>query len=399
MDFAPMNLNWDNSKSHIFINPAYSKDQSDLFRKVLDNAGEKWPAHFWFSTSGSSALKWVGLSKKALLASAASVNTHLESNKDDIWVNPLPIFHVGGLSIEARSFLSGAKVCDYRKAYPGKWSSAEFYDYLLMAKGTLTSLVPAQLHDLIELKKSSPSSLRGVIIGGGALHPVLYERGVELGWPLLPSYGLTECASQVATASLNSWKGQNYPSLKMLPHLEGKIEEGRFWFSGFSLLSAYAHIEGKTITFSDPKVEGWLKTEDRGAIQKNRTIEVWGRVDAVCKIGGENVDLSRLEGILQTLCYKLSFPGEATLLAVSDSRLGHMIQLAVSSPNNNKVESLVQEFQKSVLPFEKIRKIHFLKELPRSPLGKILKQELIQLIFNKDAQLEEASHDKSIRQS
>ena len=40
--------------------------------------------------------------------------------------------------------------------------------------------------------------------GGGALDPSLYKQARDLGWPLLPSYGLTECGSQVATASLSS---------------------------------------------------------------------------------------------------------------------------------------------------------------------------------------------------
>ncbi len=69
---------------------------------------------------------------------------------------------------------------------------------------TLTSLVPTQVHDLVQCALACPPSLRAVVVGGAELDPVLGERARELGWPVLQSYGMTEAASQVATASLAS---------------------------------------------------------------------------------------------------------------------------------------------------------------------------------------------------
>ena len=145
-------------------------------------------------------------------------------------MHSLPDFHVGGLGIWARAYLSGAAVVDFKQAHPGKWQSQAFYQYIQQVKGTLSALVPAQIYDLAALECPAPSSLRAVIVGGGALLPGLYERAVALGWPLLPSYGLTECGSQVATAALESWQ-QKEPSLQLLPHLKGCEQKGCLSFA------------------------------------------------------------------------------------------------------------------------------------------------------------------------
>ena len=372
-----MNLSWDDSKSYLLLNPSYPKSEQERFNRILKMA-QAWPGHIWLSTSGSSVQKWVGLSKQALLISAQAVNQHLNSDKDDRWVNALPFFHVGGLGIWARAYLSGAKVYDFRQHHPGKWQAEEFYRYMQQVQGTLSALVPTQLHDLLALGQRPPTSLRALIIGGGTLLPHLYEKAVDLGWPVLPSYGLTECASQVATASLDSWWQKN-PTLQLLSHIQACEREGRLCFAGASLLSTYAYLHNQDVQFVDPKIQGWLVSEDRGAVQQGE-LTIWGRSDAIVKVGGENVDLTHLESHLETLRLQMAVEAELTLIAMPDTRLGHSIHLVSNCLNQESIAPLIETFQHRVLPFERIRKIHFLSQFPRSPLGKILKNALIDLL-------------------
>lgn len=378
MDFFTMNISWDNSQSYLLLNPSYSKSEQERFNKIL-KAAQAWPGHIWLSTSGSSVQKWVGLSKQAILVSAQAVNQHLNSGKEDRWVNALPFFHVGGLGVWARAYLSGAKVYDFRQEYSGKWQAEAFYGYIQQVEGTLSALVPAQLHDLISLGKQAPPSMRALIIGGGVLIPSLYEKAVALGWPVLPSYGLSECASQVATAALDSWRQNQRPSLQVLSHLQVCVREERLCFAGPSLFSIYAYLDDQEIRFVDPKVEGWFISEDRGTIQDGQ-LNILGRADAILKVGGENVDLARLENHLQALRFQMKIEAEVTLIAMPDTRLGYCIHLASNSLNEEKITSLVERFQESVLPFERIRKIYLVPQLPRSSIGKILKSELMHLV-------------------
>ncbi|MBA2369494.1 MAG: AMP-binding protein [Candidatus Protochlamydia sp.] len=373
-------INWSDTQSYVLCNPAYSQEKKDHYQKLLEVASDL-KGHIWFATSGSTVQKWVGLSKKALLASAEGVNQHLDSNSTDIWLKALPDFHVGGLGIWSRAYLSGATLIDYRLARPGKWKGCEFFTCLENTNATLTSLVPAQLYDLALLGRPPPTTLRAVIIGGGALIPELYKKAVDLGWPILPSYGLTECASSVATAILGSWENKDSaPVLKILNHADVKSEEGRLRIKSSSLLSAYAIFEKEEIYLKDPKVNGWFQSEDRGEVNSG-FIAILGRLDGLVKIGGENVDMARLEALFSALYMQSDCKEDYALVSMPDARLGQRLILAIASEEQSTGFKLaIERFQASVLPFEEIRQVCLIPSIPRSPLSKVSRPELIKIL-------------------
>lgn len=329
-----MEIDWLSTQSHVLLNPRMPADE----RRRLESFVVDLPGHVWLSTSGTTgALKLTALSKRALLASAAAVNRHLQSEAKDVWLCMLPTFHVGGLGIHARAFLSGARVVD------GGWDGV-----------TLASVVPAQVSDLVRDRIAPPRSLRAVVVGGGALSEELDRAARALGWPLLPSYGLTECCSQVATATLESRE------LVLLDHVQARIEsDGRLALRSEALLTGYASEAG----FVDPKVDGWFITEDIAALD-GRVLRVEGRRGDFVKIGGESVDLSRLDRILAEL------GADAAVFTVPDERLGHVIALAVASGD---AEAVVAAFNARVFPFERVRRIVRVAEIPRTPLGKVMR--------------------------
>lgn len=345
---APLVLDWASDETHLLLNPRMPlEEQTRLLSFVID-----LPAHVWVATSGSTgALKLTALSKTAMLASAAAVNRHLNATADDVWACVLPEFHVGGLGIHARAFLVGATVVRM------PWDPRLFAGY---AATTLASLVPAQVSDLVQARLSPPPALRAIVVGGGALAPVLYKDARALGWPVLPSYGMTETCSQIATATLSG------PELVLLDHVEVRTEEdGRLAVRGASLLTGYGTEQG----FVDPRnADGWLITEDLGSIE-GRTLRIEGRRGDFVKIGGESVDLARLDAILAAIA------GEhAAVLAVPDERLGQVIHLAIDPTVD--AEQIRVAFAERVLPFERPRAVYRVEEIPRSALGKLMRSEL-----------------------
>lgn len=382
---------------------------AELAQTLLQAAKEgaqQLEGHFFLMSSGTTArgipdLKWVALSHQAVLNSAQAVNDHLEAVAKDRWLHALPDFHVGGLGIWARSFLSGAKVVAV-ESQSGKWSAPLFYASLESEGITLTSLVPAQLYDLVQLKLKSPRTLRAVLLGGGSLSLALYQAALALGWPVLPTYGMTEAASQVATAALSSLSSvlrggevarlapleegivaaAALPPLKILPHLEAEREpSGLLKLVGSSLLSGYIYTDVATgvASFHDPKVDGWLLTQDLVELQAQE-LKVLGRRGDFIKIGGENVELSRLRGLLEALKVKAGFVGELELIAMPDRRLGHVIFLlgdqwpadrGGESELIRQVINIIKDFNNQVLGFERIRQWHHLNPLPRTAIGKL----------------------------
>lgn len=344
-------IDWMGDGSHVLLNPRMPPGD----RTRLRSFAIELPRHVWVATSGTTgALKLTALSKQALLASAAAVNRHVASTANDVWCRVLPAFHVGGLGILARAFVSGADVVSIA------WDAPAF---AAQDRMTLSALVPAQVSDLVALGLRPPRRLRSVIVGGGALAPDLYRDGRELGWPLLPSYGMTETCSQVATATLDS------PELVLLDHVEARTEpDDRLAFRGASLLTGYGTGRG----FVDPKIDGWFATEDLGSVA-GRVLRVEGRRGDFIKIGGESVDLARLDAVLASIA-----GAHAAVVAVRDPRLGHVIHLAIERPVD--ADEVVAVFNARVHPFERAREVHRVDRIPRTPLGKLLRHELIQVI-------------------
>jgi len=368
-------VKWHSEESQVFYNPRLSAAEIDEAKTLIDEFSEL-KNHIWIATSGSTSLKWAALSKTAVLTSASAVNAHLRCTKKDVWLTPLPIFHVGGLGVFARSHLCGFTVKDISNL---KWDPVNFLKIAEDCQATLSALVPAQIYDLLSLGLKAPVSFRGIIIGGAGLSPDIYSKAINLGWPLLPSYGLTECSSQVATAEIESIGKGRFPLLKVLSHVDVSIDPDEFiCLDSASLLSGYAFKANGKWEFSDPKINGVYRSEDRGSM-KNGYLEVKGRNADFVKIGGEAVNMSRLEHLFQLSKLELNFKCETAIVAMPDARLGHAVHLAATQLVPN---ALIDHFHKKVMPYEKIRKIHVLEALPKTALGKLIKSDLIKLIVN-----------------
>lgn len=365
-------MDWLSKETEILLNPKMPK-------KLMENAlcrlprGQEFSGHIWLATSGSTknygeAAKFVALSKEAFLSSAKAVNWHLNASSKDVWLNALPSFHVGGLGVYARAFLAKSAIA----SFDGKWSACDYYDLLIKSKATLASLVPTQLYDLIFHSFKAPKTLRAVVIGGGQLSEELKEKAKMLDWPVLPSYGMTEAASQIATACLEG-SASNSSDLKILNHIEVCInKEGFIALRGPSLLSFYCYLSETSASIVDPKSsDGWFVSQDFGKKQGDILVPL-GRSQDFIKIGGESVDVGHLNRLLNDIKIRKAFKLDVAIVPVAEERLGHELHLMVAGDSEREVACLLDIFHCMVMPFEKIKAIHYVKELPRSPLGKLL---------------------------
>jgi o-succinylbenzoate---CoA ligase len=392
---AGFSVDWESSRTLVLANPEWARRDSTA--GAIVRLLPELDAHVWVSTSGTSGsspgkTRWVALSKAAFLASARAVNVHLEATASDVWAHALPLFHVGGLGILARAHLSGARVVP---AIETRWDPAAFCERVGASGATLSALVPSQIHDLVHARLASPASLRAIVVGGARLEPPLYRAAAQLGWRCLPSYGLTETCSQVATASLASMALPRYPdALPVLSHAElSADEEGRLSIRAASLLTCYADLEDSATRVRDPKQGGWLPTEDLGRVAGG-AVEVLGRATDSVKVLGEMVSLTSVEARAWQWAEGRGLRGAAgfdlAVVAVPDDRLGHEIVLAIAGgagvcPSGPDLEASIGSFCRDVLlPFERIRRIAMVDEIPRTPLGKAKRQLLAEVVGRRD---------------
>ena len=369
-----MSIAWHSEDNELFLNPRLPLETSERYLRAWQAHTQDLRGQIGIATSGSTGEmgRLILLSKSAILASAAAVNQRLQSNHRDVWLKTLPSFHVGGLGILARAHLSGARVVEVSDR---RWDPAVFHADLVACNATQVSLVPTQLFDLVQANLAAPKSVRAVVIGGGACADDLLRRAHALGWPALPSYGMTECCSQIATAL-----SPNDSRMVPLPHVLVRIGEGeRIEIRSASLLTGQIVFSKEGERFEDPKLDGWFAAEDRGRLLPDGGLEVLGRTTDFVKIGGEGVVISRLETRLEEIKLALGYRFDAAILSVGDERLGSRIDL-VTNDSGPETDRLVARFNESVLPFERIRRVHHLNEIPRSPLGKLLRGPALSLV-------------------
>lgn len=363
---AVKNINWEDQQTHIFLNPRWPSEEVKHLTDLAQSL--KLSSHIWIASSGSQNKKLIALSKKAFLVSGQAVNKHLEAHSKDKWVNALPSFHVGGLSIYARATLTQSSV-----VHLNNWSPHAYVQLLEKEKATLSALVPTQVYDLVHVQFRAPKTVRAVIVGGAQLPPALYQQARRLEWPLLPSFGMTECCSQIATASLGSLTTLDSPNLQILDHCQLKADADKILsVHSAALMSGFFEIDSQNPKWQELPAGAWFQTEDYVEIQGSNLKSLGRRSDFV-KIGGEAVSLLRLREILEKITPP-AWRGQLALAAEVSPRLGH--ELVLFSTPNVDAPCIQRYFDLKVAPYEKIRQIKVVPEIPKSALGKIIYQNL-----------------------
>jgi len=225
----------------------------------------------------------------------------------DRWLLSLPLYHVGGLAILFRCFLSGATVV---LPHPTLSSSLKHQSISFL------SLVPTQLFRLI---KEPPSFLekcakdiRCILLGGAPISAPILKQAADAGLKLCPTYGMTEMSSQI-TMNLQPTASCG----KVLPFREiHTSSDGEILVRGKTLFLGYWDPQaGLQLPLNS---EGWFFTSDYGEINSTGELYFKGRKDLLFISGGENIQPEEIEIALLTL------PGilDAVVVPLEDEEFG-----------------------------------------------------------------------------
>lgn len=327
-----------------------------------------------FASSGSSGPpKWLTLSKTSLLVSAAAVNQHLRVSQDSCWGLALPLHHVGGFAVPARAFEAACRL----HQFPQHWQAGAFQSWLHHHRVTHTSLVPAQIHDLVAAGLSAPPSLTAVVVGGGRLDQRTGQAARQLGWPVLASYGMTEAASQIATQPLESLAHPYQPApLAILPIWQTRVSnDGQLGITGPALFSGTLAHENGTWKYL-PRDAAWHLTSDRVDLT-NGQLTPLGRIDTMVKVLGELVNPAVIEDELLALSNGTLKPGCFAIVALPDARAGHrLVPVLEPCVEPAHIAAAIAAYHCHAPGFRRLQAPVVVDTLPRSPLGKLRRADL-----------------------
>jgi len=307
------------------------------------------------ATGGSEGMpRAVLLNDAQLDAAATAANVCLDLRAGDLWLNCLPLYHIGGQSILWRCARAGATVV----LHDGFAAEMVARD-LNRLPVTHISLVPAMLARLLDLGIAPPASLRAVLIGGAALSGALHQRASAAGWRLHVSYGMSETAAQVATFRPDDGPWREGLVGRAMPGHEIRIgDDGRIRIRGPQVMSCY--LDGSGL---DP--DGWLTTGDLGELDADGQLTVLGRADDMLISGGRNIHPQEIESCLA------GCPGvvDIAVTGLPDPVWGDLVvALVVGSIDH---DALIDHARRHLPSAAVPRRVQTLERLPRNATGKL----------------------------
>lgn len=333
------------------------------------------PQAIVFTSGTSGRPKGAVLTWGNQVASAAASALRLGALPDDRWLVPLPLAHVGGLAVLLRCALAGAAVLLH-----ARFDAAEASAALDDDSATLASLVPTMLSRLLEARgdRPAPPHLRAVLLGGGPASPALLAEARRRGFPVAPTYGLTETASQVATAHPGAFD-DDAPAALPLPLAEVRVvgadladaergTEGEIWVRGPMIMAGYWDDPAATAAALR---DGWLRTGDLGTLDHAGRLRVAARREDLILSGGENVYPAEVEAVLA------EHPDVAAVCVVGvyDADLGQRVAAAVELRDGAEAdEAALEAFSRARLAGFKLPRRWLLLgegDLPRTASGKV----------------------------
>ena len=388
-----------------FDGPIYSVDDATVDRVVslgdvspVEVAPASWDLsddRLLLFTSGTTGTpKAVRLTLGTLLWSAVTSAFRLGLHDDDRWLVGLSLHHMGGLSPVLRMPLYGMTV-----VLQDSFDAGRTADNIGNHDVTAVSVVPTMLSRMLDVRGTLADSLRVVLLGGAPAPDDLVERCRDFSIPLYPTYGMTETASQIATATpkeaFSNIGTVGRPLFFTTVSVRdddgtelGDGELGEFVVDGPTVSPGYYGAPDATERAFGPH---GLRTGDVGFRDEDGRLFVEGRVDDRITTGGENVYPNEVADVLR------AHPAveEVAVVGVPDDDWGERVgALVVTTDDELTVAELDAHCRERLAGFKLPRAVSFARELPRTESGTV-ERDVVRDLLAEDATVPDAEAEAS----
>ena len=309
-----------------------------------------------------------------------AIDTHSETQNN--FVCALPLYHIFALTV---CNMIGMRTGSCNLLIPNPRDIPGFVKELSTFKFNVFPCLNTLFNALAnnpEFAKLDFSTLKISLGGGMATQRPVAERWMALtGSAIVEGYGLSE-TSPVATCNVANLKGFTGTIGLPLPSTEIAIrdengndlplgESGEICIRGPQVMAGYWNRPDETANVMT--ADGLFKSGDVGIMDGEGATRIVDRKKDMVLVSGFNVYPSEVEEVA------VKHPGvlEAAVIGVPDEHSGEVVKLFIVKKDPALTEAALQDFLKEQLTgYKRPKYIEFRADLPKSPVGKILRREL-----------------------
>ena len=214
-------------------------------------------------------------------------------------VSILPSAHVFGLIFEILDHMINANHVFFMGRNNSFSSLSEAFSRVHTCLVRTVPLVLEQLYYRVgdKIKDILGDNIQQIFVGGSAINVDVEDALVRLGLPISVGYGSTETGPLISATNYKYY----------IPHSVGKVvsgmearvsEAGEILVKGANVMLGY--YKNPEATRRKIDADGWLHTGDRGRVEEDGTVYVYGRLeqDMIVLPSGENIVPQNIEALL-----------------------------------------------------------------------------------------------------
>ena len=339
-------------------------------------------------TSGTTGRsKGAELSHTGILANAHQAQTmieHLRDPEGDTTLVILPLYHITAFAL---IFITGIGSGDHLVLVPSPRPPSNLKTAFENFDVTVFTGINTLFAALMEepwFDRDLFKNVRFCGSGGAAQHTEVARRWEKMtGVEVYQGYGMTECCGVMSLNPVGENRlgsvGIPVPGLDVRIVDDNDVEQpigspGELLFKGPTIMKGYLSRPEAT---EEALKNGWLYSGDIAVMDEDGFLEIVDRKKDMILVSGFNVSPNEIEDVIA------KFDGviEVGVIGIPDERSSEvpMAFLVATSPKVTE-EAIIAHCRESLTNYKVPKRIVIVDELPKSPVGKVLRRELRDMV-------------------